>query len=505
MTALVAALILSLPGNVYEETEVTRNPDPFWVPQTYEEWIAGEPDFEPLEIREIIVSDGYAEILILLEEDLSDSIGLSLLEQWVADMASQGLTAEVLEITYSTPEELRDYFISRLPDGLEGAVLVGNLPVAWCALDEQPWQTQEQFPTDYFYMDLDGIWEDLWIGYPSQGNPGQDNKYDTWSEELDPEIYIGRMRPSSISSVGDPIEMLQTYLQRNHEWRLNGDPEPLNTLCYVDDDWAVWGPTYQSAMQCLYPNVELVNDTLETNGTDYRDNRLPGDYIWISPFVHSGPTLHAWVPGPSTLWSDLVPAYPPSRFYNLFACSNSRFTTPRNMGTIYAIATSGGLASIGSTKTGSMLQFFHFYLPLGQGSSIGEGFAQWWDHIAFNGISQEEMMWHFGMALIGDPTLMPAMHMLGIEGGAPFPAAVPAFDLSPNPAGNTAMLNATGLEGQPASIRIFDTSGRLVHETVMPASGILALDLTGLETGVYLVRIVSCTGKSAVRSMVRIR
>jgi hypothetical protein len=175
------------------------------------------------------------------------------------------------------------------------------------------------------------------------------------------------------------------------------------------------------------------------------------------------------------------------------------------MGSIYALATSSGLASIGSTKTGSMLQFSYFYLPLGQGSSMGEAYEQWWDNIAFNGLSQDEKQWHLGMALIGDPTLLPAMHLLGIEGGSPFPGVVPAFDLSPNPAGNTVRLDAAGIEGQPASIRIFDTSGRLVHETEIPVTGILIIDLSNLETGVYLVRMVSCTGGSAVRTLVRIR
>jgi hypothetical protein len=304
--------------------------------------------------------------------------------------------------------------------------------------------------------------------------------------------------------VGDPVELTQTYLQRNHDWRLTGDPEPLHALCYVDNDWAQWGPAYQNSMELLYPDVELVNDTLETCGTDYRDNRLPGDYVWISPFVHSSPTLHAWVPGPNTLWSDLVPANPPSRFYNLFACSNSRFTTPRNMGTIYAIATSGGLASIGSTKTGSMLEFSWFYLPLGQGGSMGEAFQAWWQHIAANGITDDEMAWHLGMSLIGDPTLMPAMHMLGIEGGTPFPGAVPDLRMWPNPASLTVNLAATGLEGQPAEVGIYDTSGRLVRVAEMPPEGSVAVNLDGLETGVYLVRM-TCRDRAASSSLVLLR
>ena len=175
MTALLAILAMSLVGDVYQETVVTRNPDPDFEPMTYGEWLAGEPDFVPLRVTEIITgTDGPVEILILLEEGLTDSIGLTLLNQWAADITSQGLVTEVLEITYSTPEDLKDYIITRIPDGLEGIMFLGDLPVAWCALDEPQWQMQEMFPSDYFYMDLDGLWQDLWIGYPSEGVPGQD-------------------------------------------------------------------------------------------------------------------------------------------------------------------------------------------------------------------------------------------------------------------------------------------------------------------------------------------
>ena len=100
-------------------------------------------------------------------------------------------------------------------------------------------RSNETFPSDYFYMDLDGVWEDNWIGYPGIGTAGQDSVYDGWSGDLFPEIYTGRI-VTSVLPLGDEYELIEAYLTRLHEWRVNGDPAP-NALCYVDDDWAAWG------------------------------------------------------------------------------------------------------------------------------------------------------------------------------------------------------------------------------------------------------------------------
>ncbi|MCK4807436.1 MAG: hypothetical protein KAT09_07305, partial [Candidatus Aegiribacteria sp.] len=406
----IILVLLVLMGGVYDDTPMTINPDPSYIQGTYEEWIQDQPEYQPFSVTTIAGSDGAAFILIF-EEGLTDSLEAGILDQWTTDIASEGLSTEVVEVTYSTPDELKAYLIGKYNDGLEGAVLVGNLPVPWSVLDADT----TLFPSDYFYMDIDGTWEDNWIGYPFQGNPGSDGRYDSFSGSLDPEIYVARIKVDNLTQVGDPTEILNDYLQRNHEWRLNGDPEPLNALCYVDDDWIPWAVGYQNSMRYLYSNTELVSNAAATNGTDYLENRLPGNYVWISPFVHSNPGGHYWAQGPTTDWDELVPALPQAHFYNLFACSNSRFTTVHCMGAVYAFCTATGLASVGSTKSGSMLHFAPFYSPLGDGGSLGSAYRDWWEFIAQGGLSPGELSWHLGMVVLGDPTLMPAMHTLGIE------------------------------------------------------------------------------------------
>jgi len=480
-------MALALLGDVYDGIPVTRNLDPYYIPDTYEDWLANQPDYQPFSARTVAGTDG-AEFLLIFNNGLTDSLEAGVLDQWTSDIASQGLSWEVVEVSYSTPEDLKDYLTDKYNDGMEGAVLIGNIPVAWVML-ENSFGGNENFPCDYFYMDLDGTWEDNWVGYPSGGVSGSDGKYDTFSGSLDPEIYTGRIKVDNLAAIADPIDMLNDYIERLHDWRMTGGPDPLTALCYVDDDWAGWGSSYRQSMQELYPNTILVNDINGTNGTDYRDVRLPDAYVWISPYVHSGPNVHQWAQGPSTYWSDIIPANPQAHFYNLFACSNARFTTSRSMGQVYAFATSTGLASVGSTKTGSMLQFTQFYYPLGQGASLGEAYKEWWTFITSGGFSWDERSWHLGMVVLGDPTLMPAMHMLGIDdeetGGEPVQAELL---VAQNPCSSELVLTFDGADA--GSVQIFDTCGRLLGEGVL-SNHQCQMSVADLECGLYFARVTA--------------
>jgi hypothetical protein len=489
-------IFLVLIGNVYDETPMTINPDPSFVEGTYEEWIQGQPEYIPLTVTSISGTYG-ADFVLIFEDGLTDSLETGLLDQWTTDIALQGLSTEVVEVTYSTPEELKAYLSDKFNDGLEGAVLVGNLPAPWSGLSETDEKGLDAFPSDYFYMDLDGDWEDNWIGDPLQAIPGSDGIYDTFYGSLDPEIYVGRIKVDNLTAVGDPTEILNDYLERIHEWRLNGDPEPLNALCYVDDDWIPWAPGYRGSMMYLYPNTELVSNAAATNGTDYLENRLPGNYVWISPFVHSNSNSHYWSPGPTTDWHELVPALPQAHFYNLFACSNARFTNIHSMGAVYAYCTASSLASVGSTKSGAMLQFTPFYSPLGTGSSLGEAYRDWWDYIAIGGLSPGELSWHLGMVVLGDPTLVPAMHMLGIEGSASG-ITLPGITFMGNPCCGSLSVSYPAEHG---TLDLYDTTGRLVATGSLEDSS-CTLQVSSLNAGYYIARVTTTGGATASASVI---
>lgn len=477
-------------GYDYDDIIITTYPEGY-IPETMSEWLSRQPDTEPFDVCTVYKTPFTGKsttFLVVLEDGLHSAIGITLLQQWAEDIESQNHIVEIVEVTYSTPEELRSYFFDKYQDGLEGAVLVGDINVAWSGLGSDQLDYFDSFPSDFFFMDLNGDWEDLWIGDPSSGVSGQDDIYDTWSGDLYPEIYVGRILTSNLN--GDEITLITDYLERNHTWRMEGDPTPLQALCYVDDDWAGGAAfNWQRPMLYLYPETELINDVNQTCADDYEDNRLTADYVWISPFVHSSPLLHQWHPAPFTYTNltELLTIEPNAHFYNLFACSNSRFTE-NNMGGTYSLVNPNGLAAVGSTKSGAMLFFDFFYKPLGEGASLGEAYQDWWDFIIWGGFSASEKGWHLGMVILGDPTLIPAMFTLSIPTTGEETVASINFRPESNPCRCTVVFIAEGISG--ATLRIRDITGRLVFEDISFDCS-ESVDLTGFQPGIYFAELIA--------------
>lgn len=101
--------------------------------------------------------------------------------------------------------------------------------------------------------------------------------------------------------------------------------------------------------------------------------------------------------------ADIQTHDPPVLFYNLFACGPGKFTDENYLAGAYIFNTTYGLITIASAKSGSMLSFDDFTLPLSQGKSIGTSFQEWFTAQA--PFVQWEKEWYYGMVLCGDPTL----------------------------------------------------------------------------------------------------
>ena len=147
-----------------------------------------------------------------------------------------------------------------------------------------------------------------------------------------------------------------------------------------------------------------------TNASDYMA-RLDDNYEWIQLCAHSSPWSHVFKIGGDqweegfVSFTDIQSIDPVALFYNLYACSNCRYVETDYMGGWYIFANTYGLAAVGSTKTGSMMleSLDKFYTPVGQYKSLGESFKQWF--IAVGPYDAQDRWWHYGMTLLGDPTL----------------------------------------------------------------------------------------------------
>ncbi len=338
---------------------------------------------------------------ILVNAALYTGIEQNLMTKFVPALENDGFAVNVYWAAGGEPEDVRNFLIARHNEAREGftAIFVGDLPVAMFEIPGG-WENGKPFPCDLFYMDLDGVWRDE--GYTS-------GAYDVHEGAVEADIRFGRLTagPLTYSSASE-ADLVNHYFDKNLAYRAGDLRCRDRALCYVDDDWEPWGMEWANNMRLAYPITDAYYDPFTTWHTDY-ETRLRHDYEFIQVCVHSNPLLHAFYrPGNQvgyTYLSELYSIKPVGLFYNLFACSNARFTETDYMAGWYAFMDNEyGVASVGSTKTGSMLHFGDFYKPLGEGERLGEAFRFWFAKWAdSNGETSRD--WHYGMTVIGDPTL----------------------------------------------------------------------------------------------------
>ncbi len=397
----------------YQDIPVTRDLNPEGKYNDYAKYIESHPPkhTQYSEVNRVYFHQERDEnILIIVESDLYPEISESI-EIYQDDLANEEFNSFLIEYEGTSHEDLKFFIMLYFEEeAIVSVVLIGDLPIAWFEMFED-WnnngvQDEDEgwvnFPIDLYFSDVDGNWQDTDLN----------GIYDYHESEKHPEIGIGRIIADNMTFLSSSeSELINSYFQRNHLFR-NGFIQSNNTsLAYIDDDWAWWGDEYQSAMELAFPDVELVHEINETNASDYRNNRLSAEYEFIQVHVHSGPDAHYFYENDGNDWNTVTNyqfSYlnPDAHFYNLFACSNSRFTVNNNMGGMYLFGNEYCLGTIGSTKTGSMLWFEDFYFPLSIDENLGEALRQWWELSVDTGDDwMWERSWFYGMVIQGDPTL----------------------------------------------------------------------------------------------------
>lgn len=462
-------------------------------PGTYEEWCAMHPE-QPFEyiFRGIRYGLRDGTVAVFTEQNLVTALN-SELTQLETDLVTDGYTVVSYGVTGGTPEDLKT-MLTDLYDtlDLEGALLVGSVPIAWYEVQNDfNSYGYADFPCDLFFMDLDGTWLDTM----NTGN----GKYDGHDGNREPEIYVGRLYPEGL---GDDTLLLQNYFVKNNAYRQNTLHLIDRALVFVDDDWYNWANQWANDVGLLYSDIMQFYHPETTRAAVYRP-RLDTTQAWVAVFAHSWPQGHqfSYNSGGSHDYyygAEYTTQDPPSNFYNFFACSFSRFTESVNCGGSRAVFNqSYGLASLGSTKTGSMLDFNYFYAPLADSSNLGEAFRDWFIHITQNGVTHDELCWHYGMTLLGDPFLKPTGHDVGIAEFRQVVTAGSDLTVLSNPVGASMRIHVRLAEHEHVTIALYDPTGRkvavLLNSALDAGDHTYRYDMidhrgTALPTGVYVLR-----------------
>jgi len=337
---------------------------------------------------------------IVVEEELEPSISLAL-ENYCSDLVASGYTPTIYAYNSLTgsPGALKSYLQTRWVSGnLDGTVFVGDLPIATYEMNND-FYGYSSFPSDLFYMDLDGNWLD------SDGN-GLFDTHISGGGDVSPDIWFGRI---TTSTLGDEAQLINDYFQKNHDYRAGNLTFNNEALVYIDDDWYDWADSWNDDVQMAYPGAtELVKEKDTTNADDYRNQLQNGNYESMLQAIHSNYYYLAFkdenLPLSYVNYDEIPVLNPQIGFYNFFDCSFANFTEFYYMAGRYIFDTDYGLAGIGSTKIGSMLNFDDFYGVL-RDSAMGEAFLSWFSTQGADGYQLWEKQWFYGMTYLGDPTL----------------------------------------------------------------------------------------------------
>ena len=361
---------LKIPPGTFKELQILRGVKP-------------RPDFK--KIRKI-TAEGLVHVFV--DSHVYPAIQANF-DQFILDLQSEGYTVSVTQVTTESPEDIRAILQSEYASGLVGVILVGEVPAAWM---ETYMYYISHFPTDYFYMDLDGTWNDY----------DADGFYDNMSGNMEPEIWSGRITPSNCL-FGDEVKLLNQYFAKNHAYRTGSLSLPDRALGYME---CTWYPEVETYLGWVYGDVTFIDDEDATTALDYK-YRLQQGYEFVHLLSHSSPWgstffLHNETWGGGSVFSYEMPHVNPEAIFVLLnACSNAKYTETNNLGQSYLFGSDYVLAVIGETRIMYGDRFEDLYAGLGSGKNLGDSFLDWiWWYYD----------WFWGCNIFGDPTLKPHGH-----------------------------------------------------------------------------------------------
>ncbi|MFH1706832.1 MAG: Calx-beta domain-containing protein [Planctomycetota bacterium] len=374
-------------------------------------------------------------ILVIVNNTLRPLIGARL-TTYTNDLTAAGYTVETYTCTQGNAEDLKTFIVGK-KTSLVGCVFVGSIPSAWFEIaNDHGVYGYAVFPCDLFLMDLDGTWTDVNSTSPMQAGVYDDHT--AGSGDLAPEIFIGHIDASMVP--GTEADNTNAYFDKLHAFYTGSTVIVDYGLTYTEDDWqSDWD--FLNNVKSAFPAYSALAGTATTPNTernDYLNNRLASTaataYGFIQLACHSASTFHAFSRGGSLDSTTVRASVPQAVAYNLFCCSGARYTDPNFLAGSYVFNVSANaLVAIGSTKAGSMLNFSHFYIPLGRRKSFGQAFCDWFQSNTWS------RHWFYGMAVIGDPLLtvvpLPEVNFAVSSGSGDESAAAPAVQVTLSRAG----------------------------------------------------------------------
>jgi len=395
-----------------------KNTRYFWkVVATNEKGNKTEGDIWTFNTDEEEVSLPEHNFLIVVNENLKGKID-DALNLYVTDIENEGYSPAVRYWHPGGAKYLKHIIKKSYEQhNIMGALLVGDLPPALFEMEsdfgDEIGVMYEFFPSEYYFMDMDGVWED------SDGN----GIYDKYPKNLTLEIFTSRIMGTA--------KEISDYFERTSDYRNNGSFfEPRNFFSFIDNDWIIYddgqGNVWEDPMgaknkkwelESIYgDNYERREEVETTSKTEYMGFMTQSGAEYVYQWIHSNPqNLYFddnFSPNPNNILNinELIEGNVKGSFYNLFDCSIARYIEKEgNIASEY-VKGEYGLAILGSTKVGGVFNPEVMNIALANGYSWGAGYQMWvndiWENHASYGFDKNFIeSWWLGMMIQGDPLL----------------------------------------------------------------------------------------------------
>jgi hypothetical protein len=349
-------------------------------------------------------------VLILMNRTLYANAAVKeKVDRYVQDIGrGHGCTVEMEILEGGTHQQIKELLQEYYNDGgLDGAIQIGDLPVAWMEFKSDPfYQKYETWTCDHYYMDLDGQWLDSDNNtFYETHNPG--------SGDRGSEIFYARIDVKPMGNFGTEVELLSSYLDKVHGY-WTGDVElRKSAIDLIEPDWN----TSVQNLERVYgaADTKILRNPGAYSRNDYLNTHLQGNYTFLHLWCHSGYNAHSFSNGGALDYTTVYNSNPKPVGYAHDGCHLADWAAARNRGYLggaYVFNKSPtALVCIAGTRTGQWigLKGDRLFEEIGKNTCVGKAYQVWFDMYCNSSEMTRDvpyfMAWNYGMLILGDPML----------------------------------------------------------------------------------------------------
>lgn len=325
-------------------------------------------------------------VLVLVPNEIFGQLE-SRLKRYDSDIDSFNLM--IVNGSWTGPEDVRLQIQDAYNNhNISGCILVGDIEAAY--FKSVNVHGTFIFPTDLYYMDLDGTWVDY----------EPDGVFDNRTDPNGVEIWVSRIRAPT-----NNVTLLQLYFDKNHDFYTGVLGDYDEALAYIND--CEFGQTHRvEVLKNIYNETDILF-LCGANATkiDYLETLRQGfETVWIS--CHGGPTRQMIEEDP-VVWfdgNDAKMIENGSIFYLLHNCEVGRYDVEDYLAGWYIFADSNGLIALASTTVWESIDH-DFFIIANNNSYIGNAFLETIKHA--DELAKTDPIvarnLYYGAVLIGDP------------------------------------------------------------------------------------------------------